>query len=88
MRVRWIALLTSLIILTACGQKGPLYLPQDANAAASTDYQTEPGPDSKPSTAPGTAAAVEPAVIEQQAIESEDEAKSKHSANAKTKDPA
>ena len=84
MRVRWIALLTSLIILTACGQKGPLYLPQDANVSASTDYQTEPGPEGKPDTAP----AVEPAVIEQQAIETEDEAKSKHSANAKTKDPA
>ena len=48
MRVRWIALLTSLIILTACGQKGPLYLPQDANAAACTDYQTEPDPEGKP----------------------------------------
>lgn len=26
------ALLTSLFILTACGQKGPLYLPQDSDA--------------------------------------------------------
>lgn len=26
------ALLTSLFILTACGQKGPLYLPQDPDA--------------------------------------------------------
>ncbi len=26
------ALLSSLLILTACGQKGPLYLPQDPNA--------------------------------------------------------
>ena len=25
------ALLSSLLILTACGQKGPLYLPQDPN---------------------------------------------------------
>ena len=85
MRVRWIALLTSLIILTACGQKGPLYLPQDANVATSTDHQTEPGPDEGK---PGTAPAVEPAVIEQQAIETEDEAKSKHSSNANNKDPA
>ncbi len=29
MRVILIALVTSLLLLTACGQKGPLYLPQD-----------------------------------------------------------
>ncbi|MFA7553133.1 MAG: lipoprotein [Spongiibacteraceae bacterium] len=31
MRVMSIALLTSLLLLSACGQKGPLYLPQDQN---------------------------------------------------------
>ena len=29
-----IALLSSLLLLTACGQKGPLYLPQDTNVMA------------------------------------------------------
>ncbi len=32
MRVMLIALVTSLLLLTGCGQKGPLYLPQDRGA--------------------------------------------------------
>jgi predicted small lipoprotein YifL len=30
MRIHWIAIFVSAFILSACGQKGPLYLPQDA----------------------------------------------------------
>lgn len=32
MRIYLLALFSSLILLAGCGQKGPLYLPQDPNA--------------------------------------------------------
>ncbi|WP_339337858.1 lipoprotein [uncultured Oceanicoccus sp.] len=34
------ALLTSLLMLTACGQKGPLYLPQDPNVVSEDTTST------------------------------------------------
>ena len=37
------ALLSCLLILTACGQKGPLYLPQDPNAMPE-EVISEPAP--------------------------------------------
>jgi predicted small lipoprotein YifL len=60
MRVRWVALLTSLIILTACGQKGPLYIPQNANASASADQKVKPTSESQSASGP--------VAIEQQVI--------------------
>ena len=42
MRVLSIALSTSFILLVGCGQKGPLYLPQDqSNAAAVADQPSQ-----------------------------------------------
>ena len=45
MRVILAAILSSVFILSACGQKGPLYIPQDASANV-------PGPLEPKNTAP------------------------------------
>ncbi|WP_430460567.1 LPS translocon maturation chaperone LptM [Thalassolituus sp. LLYu03] len=36
----WLLVLLTLTGLTACGQKGPLYLPQETPAATSTEAQS------------------------------------------------
>jgi predicted small lipoprotein YifL len=36
------AALFTLLVLTGCGQKGPLYLPEDTSGAAPTAAQEEP----------------------------------------------
>lgn len=43
MNPRYLIFLTSLLILTACGQKGPLYLPED-NPAETNEAQAQPSP--------------------------------------------
>lgn len=50
--VTTISLLLSVLLLISCGQKGPLYLPQDDNPAATVDTasaKSKPGvkPESK-----------------------------------------
>lgn len=40
--LRWLPILGLAILLTACGQKGPLYLPEDPAAEESTEPATTP----------------------------------------------
>lgn len=42
MRIKLIAVLISLAFLTACGQKGPLYIPQKASFANEIETDKQP----------------------------------------------
>lgn len=44
------AALAATLLLTACGQKGPLYLPEDADTTPEA-AETEPAPEPEPSPA-------------------------------------
>jgi predicted small lipoprotein YifL len=42
MNKRYLIALTSLLVLTACGQKGPLYLPAEDTIATPAEEQDQP----------------------------------------------
>lgn len=45
MKKHYLIALTSLLLLTACGQKGPLYLPDESAATSPSAEQARPRPD-------------------------------------------